>query len=114
VNAAGEGALAAARALRNILAHLPVAAAIEALAEEFPWLTLLPSEELPQFVTDFTRAARISAELGQWSVLAETVRAWKATAAVYADPILLHQLRVPLTEDHGQVSGPVEADSNAS
>jgi hypothetical protein len=113
VDAAGEGALAAARALRNILAHLPTDAAVEALAEEFPWLSLLPSAELPQFVTDFTRSARISAELGQWSVLAETVREWKATAAVYADPEILRQLTGPLTEDHGPVPGPVEADADA-
>jgi hypothetical protein len=113
VNAAGEGALAAARALRNILAHLPIEAAVEALTEEFPWLSLLPSAELPQFVGDFTRSARISAELGQWSVLAETVREWKATAAVYAEPGLLAQLTGPLTEDHGQVPGPVGADSDA-
>jgi hypothetical protein len=113
VHAAGEGAQAAARALRNILAHLPIEAAVEALAEEFPWLSLLPSAELPQFVADFTRSARISAELGQWSVLAETVRQWKATATVYADPELLRQLTGPLTEDHGQVPAPVEAGVDA-
>ena len=113
VNAAGEGALAAARALRNILAHLPTDAAVEALAEEFPWLSLLPAAELPQFVADFTRSARISAELGQWAVLAETVREWKATAAIYADPRLLGELTGPLSEDHGQVPGPVEMDAEA-
>ena len=78
--------------------YLPTEAAIEALSEEFPWLILLPSAELPQFVADFTRSARISAELGQWSVLAETVREWRATAAVYAEPGLLAQLTAPLTE----------------
>jgi hypothetical protein len=112
-NAAGEGAFTAARALRNILAHLPLDAALAALAEEFPWLDLLPRAELPQFVADFTRSAQISAELGQWSVLAETVREWKATAAVYADPALLGQLTRPLAEDHGPVPGPVEADADA-
>jgi hypothetical protein len=113
VNAAGEGAFTAARALRNILVHLPLNDAIAALAEEFPWLELLPRAELPQFVADFTRSAQISAEVGQWSVLTKTVREWKATAAVYADPDLLHQLTVPLTEDHGPVPGPVEADADA-
>jgi hypothetical protein len=61
---------------------------VEALSDEFPWLSLLPTEELPLFVAEFTRSARISAELGQCSVLAETVRQWKATAAIYADPAL--------------------------
>ncbi|WP_203836224.1 hypothetical protein [Winogradskya humida] len=113
-NAAGEGAFAAARALRNILAHLPTAAAVEALAEEFPWLTLLPEDELPQFVTDFTKSARISAELGQWSVLAQTVREWRATAAVYADPKLLAELTTPLTGDYGPVPAPVEEDEDVA
>jgi hypothetical protein len=113
VNAAGEGAFTAARALRNILVHLPLDAAMAALSEEFPWLSLLPGEELPQFVADFSRAAQISAELGQWSVLAETVREWKATAAVYADRALLDQLTGPITADHGPVPGPVEAIPDA-
>ena len=113
VNAAGEGAFTAARALRNILVHLPPDAALAALAEEFPWLDLLPLAELPQFVADFTRSAQIAAEVGQWSVLAETVREWRATAAIYADPALLSQLTGPLTEDHGPVPGPVEATPDA-
>ena len=112
VTAASEGAFAAVRALRNILAHLPLEAAVEALSEEFPWLSLLPAEELPLFVADFTRSARISAELSQWSVLAGTVREWRATAAIYAEPGLLAQLTGPLMEDHGPVPAPVEADSD--
>jgi hypothetical protein len=113
VNAAGEGAFAAARALRNILVHLPLDIAVAALTEEFPWLQLLPQAELPQFVADFTRTATISAEIGQWSVLAETIREWKATAAIYADPALLGRLTGPLDEDHGAVPGPVEAGDGA-
>jgi hypothetical protein len=113
VSAAGEGAFTAARALRNVLIHLPLEDAAAALTEEFPWLTLLPREELPHFIADFTRSAQIAAEVGQWSVLAEAVREWKATAAVYADPLLLRQLTDPLTEDHGPVPGPVDADNDA-
>jgi hypothetical protein len=108
VSAAGEGAISAIRALRNLVAHLPVEVAIEALGEEFPWLRLLPEQELPQFVTDFVTAARISAELGQWSVLAQTIREWKATAAIYTDPARLRELTEPLADDHGPVPGPTE------
>lgn len=104
--AAGEGAVAAARALRNALAHLPHEVAVEVLTEEFPWLGLLPEADLPQFVTDFVTAARISADLGEWSVLAQTIREWKATAAVYTDPVLVRELSEPLSEDHGPVPGP--------
>ncbi|MFI6229177.1 hypothetical protein ACIBCR_17910 [Micromonospora echinospora] len=109
VLAAGEGAVAAARALRNALAHLPVDVAVEALTEEFPWLGLLPEGDLPHFVTDFVTAARISADLGEWSVLAQTLREWKATAAVYTDPALVRELTEPLADDHGPVPGPTEA-----
>jgi hypothetical protein len=63
---------------------------------------------LPQFVADSTRSAQISAEVGRWSVLTKTVREWKATAAVYADPDLLRQLTELSTEDRGPVPGPVE------
>jgi hypothetical protein len=106
VTAAGEGAVAAARALRNILEHLPVDKISEALGDEFPWLGLLPPGDLPAFVADFVRAAQVSAELGQWSVLAQIVREWKATAAVYADPTLTRQLTGRLGDDHGPVPAP--------
>lgn len=108
VAASGEGAMMAIRALRNILAHLSPAEAAEALADEFPWLELLPPDTLPEFVADFVKAARVSVDIGQWSVLAQTIREWKATAAVYADPALLAELTGPLVEDHGPVPNPME------
>jgi hypothetical protein len=109
VTAADEGSFAAARALRNVLAHLPVEVAAAALADEFPWLDLLPAAELAEFVADFTRSTQISAELGRWSVLAQTIREWKATAAIHADPSLLSDLTRPLTDDFGPVPGPMES-----
>ena len=108
----GEGAIATVRALRNLLAHVPVETAAAALNDEFPWLSLLPADAVTQFVADFIKAARISAELGQWSVLAETVRGWKATAMIYADPDLVRQLSGPLDGDLGPVPAPVECDAD--
>lgn len=112
LTAAGEGAIATVRTLRNLLAHVPVETAAEALTEEFPWLSLLPADAVSQFVEEFIRAARISADLGQWSVLAETLRGWKATAVVHADPDLLRQLSGPLTDDLGPVPAPVEDEAD--
>lgn len=109
---AGEGAIATVRALRNLLAHVPVETAAESLTEEFPWLSLLPADATAQFVTEFIRAARISAELGQWSVLAEMLRGWKATALIHTDPDLLRQLSGPLSDDFGPVPVPVEGGSD--
>lgn len=108
VAASGEGAIAAVRALRNLLAHVPAEVAAEALKDEFPWLSLLPADSVAQFVGEFVKSARISAELGQWSVLAETLRGWKATAMIYTDPDLLRQLTGPLKDDFGPVPAPVD------
>jgi hypothetical protein len=79
---AADGAVSAARALRNALAHLSGDAAAEALVEEFPWVDLLPPVDRIRFVADFVRAVGASAELGRWAVLAQVILEWKATAAV--------------------------------
>lgn len=107
VSAAGEGALATVRALRAFLAHAAPEAVADAMVEEFPWLTVLPKDDIHQFVWDFVTAARASAELGQWEPVATTVREWKATAAIHADPALLRRLTAPVTEDHGSVPSPM-------
>jgi hypothetical protein len=105
-SAATEGGMAAARALRNALAHLSTEGAAEALTEEFPWVDLLPEPERRLFAADFARAVLTAAELGRWSVLAQTVGEWKATAAVYADPRLVAELTRPLDDDFGVVPAP--------
>jgi hypothetical protein len=63
---AADGALSAARALRNALAHLSADDAVDTLVEEFPWVDLLPVAERGRFVADFVRAVGASAELGRW------------------------------------------------
>lgn len=103
---AADGAVGAARALRTALAHLPGEAAAEVLVEEFPWADLLPAAERLQFVSDFVRAVGASAELGRWSVLAQVLVEWKATAAVHTDPALVAELSRPLEDDLGLVPAP--------
>ncbi len=66
--------MTAARALRNLLAHMEPQTAAAALVEEFPWADVLPQPDRAQFVTDFVRAFQASAEMGQWTALAQTVR----------------------------------------
>jgi hypothetical protein len=104
--AAAVGAMSAARALRTALAHLPSDDAVDALTEEFPWLDLLPEAERRQFAGDFVRAVQASAEIGRWSVLAQVIIEWKATAAVHADPALIEELTRPLDDDLGPVPAP--------
>lgn len=105
---AAEGSVAAARALRNVLAHLPADIAASALIDEFPWVDVLPPDEQSQFVHDFARAFQASAELGQWSVLAQTIREWRSTAAIHADPFLACKLSGPLDDDFGPVPTPAD------
>lgn len=59
-----------------------------------------------QFVSDFVRAVGASAELRRWSVLAQVLVEWKATAAVHADPALVAELSRPLDDDPGPVPAP--------
>ncbi|NKY49409.1 DUF6247 family protein [Nocardia vermiculata] len=106
--AASEGSVTAARALRNVLVHLPPDIAARSLLDEFPWVDVLPNDEQAQFVRDFARAFQASAELGEWSVLAQTIREWRATAAIHADPALAEQLSGPLDGDFGPVPPPIE------
>ena len=105
-SSAADGALSAARALRNALAHLSAEAAADTLVEEFPWVDLLPEADRRQFVADFVRAVGASAELGRWSVLAQVLVEWKATAAIHADPALVEELTQPLGDDRGPVPPP--------
>ena len=70
-----------------------------ALVEEFPWVDVLPPADRGHFAADFVRAVAASAELGEWSVLAQVVREWKATAAIHADPVLVDELSRPLDDD---------------
>ncbi len=112
MSATAEGAVLAARALRSLLAHLPpdaIGVTATALADEFPWLDVLPETDRAAFVTDFARAFQASAELGQWSMLTQVVTEWRNTAAVHADPALAQQLAEPIDpDDHGEVPNPTE------
>ncbi|GAJ79668.1 hypothetical protein NBRGN_016_00520 [Nocardia brasiliensis NBRC 14402] len=107
VQETSEGSVTAARALRNVLVHLPTDVAARALLDEFPWVDVLPPDAQGRFVKDFARAFQASAELGQWALLAQVVVEWRSTAAVYADPVLAEQLSDPLDDDFGPVPEPV-------
>jgi hypothetical protein len=100
------GSFTAARALRNALVHLPAGRAAEVLRDEFPWIDQLEPHDITLFVGDFTRAVHASAELGDWTALAQTVVEWKATAVASADPALVRTLTEPIDEGLGAVPSP--------
>lgn len=110
VSSAAEGAVTAARALRSVLAHLTPEEASDVLTDEFPWVKRFSQEERIEFVTDFVRAFRASAELGEWSELAQVVREWRNTAVILADPVLSKALTEPIDGDfdYGPVPNPME------
>jgi hypothetical protein len=113
VSAAGEGAFTAARALRKLLAQRTpesLAALVKVFCEEFPWLGVLPQDEVAQFLSDFADATQAAAELGQWAIVTQVLHRWKATAAIYAEPELLERLTAPIVEDHGPVLSPAEGE----
>jgi hypothetical protein len=105
-HAAADGALAAARALRNTLVQLDDETAHAALAEEFPWADLLPADDRHRFASDFARAVQASAELGRWDVLSQMLVEWRATATIHADPGLAADLSRPVDDDLGPVPAP--------
>ncbi len=105
-DAAHAGSLTAARALRNALVHLGHDEAAATLQEEFPWVDQLLPDDVPLFVAEFIRAVGASAELGDWSALAQTIIEWKATAIASSDPSLLRALTEPIADDLGPVPSP--------
>lgn len=84
---------------------------IDLLTDEFPWISLLPEGSRSSFAVDFVQNFRISADLGQWAALDQTVHEWKATAAVCADPALAGQLTGPVEGDLGPVPPPSDFDA---
>ena len=103
-----EGAVTAACALRNLFVQVGPQAPAAALIDEFPWADVLPEQDRAQFVLDFVRAFQASAEMGHWALVSQTVREWRATAAIHADPKLVEQLTDPLNDDFGMVPDPTE------
>jgi hypothetical protein len=98
-----SGAVTAARAMRSVFRNAGPELVADALLDEFPWITVLPETDRAEFVREFTQAIMASAELGQWSLLGQTVHEWTDTAIVRADPELAHALKGPTTITDGRV-----------
>ena len=103
-----QGAVTAARALRNLLTHISAGTLADALLEEFPWTDYLPEDDRAQFATEFARTFQACAELGEWSKLADLVDDWRNTAFIHTDPELVRKLTEPISGDFGPVPPPTE------
>lgn len=98
-----SAAVTAARAMRSVFRHAGPDVVADALLDEFPWIAVLPKSDRAEFVQEFVQAIQASADLGQWSLLAQTVHEWANTAIVHADPELSRALSGPSTVTHGGV-----------
>jgi len=95
-----------ARVLGAALTDAAVRERLHASAEAIPWLSFLPAQQRQEFMVEFFRTAEAAAELGVMAPLAQLLREWQATAAIYADPKLAAELRRPLAGDGERVRAP--------
>ncbi|MBL1078381.1 hypothetical protein JK358_28645 [Nocardia sp. 2] len=72
----------------------------------------MPADAQAEFVRDFASAFQAWAELGEWSVLSQTIIEWRSTAAIFADTGLADRLSGPLDGDFGAVPEPIEEGSD--
>lgn len=104
--AVADGVRFLARMLSAALADAAVRDRLQASAEAIPWLSFLPTQQRQLFLAEFFRTAEAAAEVGVMTPLAQLLREWQATAAIYADPELAAELRRPLAGDGGRVPAP--------
>lgn len=104
--AVANGVRFLARMLSAALTDAAVRERLQASAEAIPWLSFLPTPRRQEFLAEFFRTAEAAAELGVMTPLAQLLREWQATAAIYADPELAAELRRPLAGDGERVAAP--------
>ena len=101
--AVAEGVRFLTRVLGAALTDVAVRDRLGASAEGIPWLSFLPAQHRQEFMVEFFRTAEAAAELGVMTPIAQLLREWQATAAIYADPELAAELRRPLAGDGERV-----------
>lgn len=81
---------------------------VERLADVAPWTSFLPLAAREEFLVEFLRTSMACRDMEGYEPLAQMLREWRATAAVYADPHLLAELQAPAgpEEERTQVSRP--------
>lgn len=92
---------AIARILRNLAMHSERALS-EAVADGFPWVTLLPESERKAFVQELTQTLLASESLQNFVPVGQVIQEWRATAEIHAVPELAKRLRKPISKVHGK------------
>ncbi len=74
------------------------------LADVFPWVQFLPTEDIRAFLVELVETLRAAASLGNLAAVQPVVAAWKATAEIRSDPELLKAATASLDgTDYGEV-----------
>jgi hypothetical protein len=74
------------------------------LADVFPWVRFLPTDDTRAFLVELVETLRAAASVGNLAALEPVVAAWQATAEIYSDPALLSAATAPLDgTDYGEV-----------
>jgi hypothetical protein len=96
-DAANDETAAVARLLA-LVAQQVSAAELDFVFESagFGWTKWMPPAARREFAADLLASIGDAASLESYRPINQTVREWKATAAVYADPDLADQLRRPI------------------
>jgi hypothetical protein len=74
------------------------------LADVFPWVKFLATEDVRAFLIELVETIRAAASVGNLAALEPVVAAWQATAEIHSDPELLRAATAPLDgADYGEV-----------
>ena len=90
-----------ALSFRNLAAHTP-GVLDGAVLDSFAWSEFLPPKDRRAFLDECSRTLIASAEMDMYAYLAQVVRAWRATAEIYAQPGLAKRLRQPVKAIEGR------------
>ncbi|GEM_PF-1411722 len=69
-----------------------------ALPSSFVWLQHFTAAELAEFFQELLEALSQSAQAQDWSTVTEVLEAWKDTANLKADPLVVNQVAQGLAE----------------
>lgn len=103
---AGRSAMVAAAHVLRTLASRDPALAAELLADEFPWIRWLPSDDRTRCVADLLADLAAGADTGTLLPFGQTVAAWRSTAEVWADRELARRLTGPFDGTGDEIGRP--------
>jgi len=88
---------------RLLIAH-EAARVVEAMLEEYPWMSLLDESEATDFAREYLATVRACASLGNYVALETVTNAWMATARLKADPDLARRVQRRIEDEQPVVA----------